>query len=71
MSREGTTQGDPLAMPFYAIATILLIQHIVHQEVHQTWYADDAAGVGKLEEIRKWWDDQFPSPRLWLLLFCK
>ena len=26
MSREGVTQGDPLAMAFYAIATILLIE---------------------------------------------
>ena len=28
MSEEGTTQGDPLAMPLYALATILLIQQI-------------------------------------------
>ena len=38
-SMEGTTQGDPLAMPMYALATIPLISH--HGEssdVAQVWY---------------------------------
>ena len=56
LSREGTTQGDPLSMPFYAIATAPLIKRLDHI-VPQVWYADDAAGVGKLADLRKWWDE--------------
>ena len=47
MSREGVTQGDPLAMAFYAIATIPLIEKL-QQDTLQIWYADDATGAGKL-----------------------
>jgi len=28
LSEEGTTQGDPFAMPFYALATIPLLQRL-------------------------------------------
>ena len=45
LSREGTTQGDPLAMPMYALATII-----------QVWYADDASGAGKITRLREWWE---------------
>ncbi len=34
-------------MPFYAIATVPLIRKL-DSNIHQVWYADDAAGVGKL-----------------------
>ena len=54
-SREGTTQGDPLAMPMYALATIPLINKLKGYP-KQIWYADDAAAVGKLAELRVWWD---------------
>ena len=57
MSKEGTTQGDPLAMAMYAIATIPLIKQLkVSTEVEQVWYADDLAAGGKVEKLRKWWD---------------
>ena len=55
MSREGVTQGDSLAMAFYAIATIPLIEKL-RQDMLQVWYADDAADAGKLSRMRAWWD---------------
>ena len=55
MSCEGVTQGDPLAMAFYALATIPLIEKL-KQNVMQIWYADDAAGAGKICPLRSWWD---------------
>lgn len=54
-SQEGTTQGDPMAMPFYAIATVPLIKKLP-TNVKQTWYADDAAATGKITKLRGWWD---------------
>ena len=57
-SQEGTTQGDPLSMPFYALATLPLIKVLQkqHPSVRQAWLADDSAGAGRLKELRKWWD---------------
>ena len=55
LSQEGTTQGDPLAMPMYALATIPLIKKLEGSN-KQVWYADDSAGVGKISDLRTWWD---------------
>ena len=54
-SREGTTQGDPLAMAMYAIGTLPLIAQL-QGIVKQCWYADDSATGGDLCSLRKWWD---------------
>ena len=54
-SREGTTQGDPLAMPMFALATIPLILKL-RTDTRQVWYADDASAVGKLSSLREWWN---------------
>ena len=54
-STEGTTQGDPLAMGMYALATIPLI-HRLHDFAKQVWYADDAAACDTLSHLRQWWD---------------
>ena len=42
-SREGTTQGDPLAMPMYALAMPLI--QALQRDVKQVWYADDASAT--------------------------
>ena len=55
LSREGTTQGDPLAMPMYAISLIPVIQRL-RGIAKQVWYADDAAAGGSLRQLKKWWD---------------
>ena len=54
---EEGTQGDPLVMPFYALATIPLIRELYEQSsARQVWFVDDSAAVGRIIEIRKWWD---------------
>ena len=54
-SREGTTQGDPLAMPMFALVTIPLILKL-RTDARQVWYADDASAVGKLSSLCEWWN---------------
>lgn len=56
LSAEGATQGDPLAMPMYALATVPLINNLASSDVSQVWYADDASATGDLVGIRSWWD---------------
>ena len=58
-SAEGTTQGDPLSMVFYALATLPFVRHLrtTHANIRQLWYADDSSGAGKLRALRRWWDD--------------
>ena len=56
-SEEGTTQGDPFAMPMYALATIPLIKRLnIAADLKQVWYADDATASGSLQSLRAWWD---------------
>ena len=47
LSQEGTTQGDPLAMPMYTIGIIPVIQQLMGLAT-QVWYADAAAARGSL-----------------------
>ncbi len=55
-SEEGTTQGDPLAMPMYALATIPLVKRLSNtSNATQVWYADDASAAGSLSSLRNWW----------------
>ena len=56
-SQEGTTQGDPLAMPMYALALCPLIEKIkLDSSVIQLWYADGASAAGRVETLRDWWN---------------
>ena len=76
LSQEGTTQGDPLAMPMYGLATIPLIRRL-NGLCKQVWYADDSAAIGKIEQLRAWWDrlvkqgpafGYFPNPsKTWIV----
>ena len=55
-SREGTTQGDPIAMPLYALASLPLIVSLSSMSTtRQAAYADDLSTSGSLKEILKYW----------------
>ena len=56
-SREDTTQGDPLAMSMYALATVPLIRqlHSTVPDASQVWFADDATAVGTASALLDWW----------------
>ena len=76
LSQEGTTQGDPLAMPMYAVATLPLIKRLP-KSVTQVWYADDASALGTISDLQEWWNElarlgpgygYFPNPsNTWLV----
>ena len=50
LSQEGTTQGDPLSMPLYALSTVPLIKRLPGS-VLQSWYADDVSASGQIEHL--------------------
>ena len=50
LSREGTTQGDPLVMLMYAVSLVPLIQSL-SGIVHQVWCADDGVACSSIEEV--------------------
>ena len=52
---EGTTQGDNLAMSFYALPLLNALR-LTSPNVSQVCLADDFTGAGKLITLRKWWD---------------
>ena len=76
-SRESTTQGDPLAMAMFALATLPLVNKL-SRDLKQCWYADDASAGGELQHIWVWWDGltqmgpqygYFPNPeKTWLVV---
>jgi hypothetical protein len=54
-SREGVTQGDPLAMVLYGLAVLPLVRQLKREFplVEQPWYADDAAAGGQFSALHK------------------
>ena len=54
-SEEGTTQGDPLAMAFYALATVPLANQCAVNNLREVWLADDASASGQLRSLLEWW----------------
>ena len=64
LSREGTTQGGPESMGFYAASTTLLCNQ-QSTDTKKLFYADDGSSGGKLEGLHKWWLDlQVAGPPL-------
>ena len=56
-STESTTQGDNLAMPFYAISTVQ-IKHILRfsvSDIKHAWPPDDATSPSSLKSLKNWW----------------
>lgn len=59
LSKEGATQGDPVAMAMYSVATSPFIRTLstkLDEDTIQAWFADDSAGCGNLHAIKRWWD---------------
>ena len=60
MSSEGTTQGDPSAMPSYGIGILPYLAMIRPDQetgfLKQLAYTDDIGGGAKLTTLRVWWD---------------
>ena len=64
-SKEGVTQGDPLAMITYGIGVLPLIRELqeAHSRVTQLWYVYDTGAGGKFEHIITYlWDLQARGP---------
>ena len=48
---EVTTQGDPIAMAMYGVATLPLLRLVQNTHVSQKWYADDCSAAGRLKDL--------------------
>jgi hypothetical protein len=57
-SREGVTQGDPLAMVAYGLLLLPLIRDLKRElpDVNQPWYADDSGAGGNFAGIRSYFE---------------
>ena len=57
LSCEGTTQGDPIAMPIYALGVLPLLSIVWVNGIKQEAFADDLTGAGKIKDLKIWWDN--------------
>jgi hypothetical protein len=55
-SVEGSTQGCPLGMAMFAVASIPLIEGSETDGVRQCWEADDSACAGSVQAAKRWFD---------------
>ena len=57
-SKEGVTQGEPIAMIMYAIGPLPLIHKLksMYPNSHQSWYADDSSAIDTLEDLHSLFD---------------
>ena len=65
-------------MAFYAISIIVLTLMVATECINQAWFADDGTGVGKIRQLKEWWDKlsewgpafgYFPKPtKCWLIV---
>ena len=63
-SDEGSTQGEPAAMVFYACGVKPLVDALHQEDLdpldpayrRQSWYADDCSSLGRLLGIKDWWE---------------
>ena len=62
-------------MAMYALSLVPLLR--LHPDCKQVWYADDATGCEKFENLRKWFDElqlkgpiygYFPKPSKCILI---
>ena len=55
-SKEGVTQGDPIAMYMYGVGITPMIREMKKQcpEFKDSWYADDGPGQGHFEDMREY-----------------
>ena len=82
-SKEGTTQGDPIAMAMYAIGIVPLLQQSLldtktDKNLKKIAFADDFTGVGTIPNLRMWYDlikshgpniGYYPEPtKSWLIV---
>lgn len=66
--KEGTTQGDPLVMPMYSLATIPLMECLnIALNLKQVWYTDDATASGSLSSLRDCFWLPCYSHKMWVL----
>ena len=63
LSKEGTTQGDPVSMIIYGIGVTPLINMLIEVLINEykvtvnvLAYADDFSAAGRIQDLRIWWN---------------
>jgi len=58
LSEEGTTQGDPVAMPWYAVNTLWMINILRTSlpSIKQVWFTGDSVCAGKIATLYDWYE---------------